>query len=175
MKLDLADIAGTPGARGRYAVSECLDREEAFSLVGPVTGEITVENTGPLLLVRGKLKGVLKLACVRCLSAREQPFEIEVEEEFATEDTASDVATIDRDEPEVAAIVDYVLDVRELARQQTALAVPMAFVCHPDCPGLCPTCGKRLADGGCECGPQPVDDRWTRLRDLLGEAKDSLP
>ena len=175
MKLDLADIAGTPGARGRYAVSECLDREEAFSLVGPVTGEITVENTGPLLLVRGKLRGVLKLACVRCLSACEQPFEIEVAEEFATEDTASDVATIDRDEPEVAAIADYVLDVKELARQQTALAVPMAFVCQPDCPGLCPTCGKRLADGGCECGPQPADDRWTRLGDLLGEPKDKLP
>jgi len=175
LKLDLADIAGTPGARGCYAVSECLDREEAFSLVGPVTGEITVQNTGSLLLMRGKLRGVLKLACVRCLTPREQPFEIEVEEEFATEDTASDVATMDRDEPEVAGIADYVLDVEELARQQTALAAPMAFVCQPDCPGLCPTCGKRLAGGGCECGPQPVDDRWTRLRDLLGGAKDSLP
>lgn len=175
MKLDLADIAGTPGARGRFAVSECLGVEEAFSLVGPVTGEITVENTGSLLLVRGKLKGVLRVPCVRCLLAREQPFEIEVEEEFATETTASEVATVDRDEPEVAAIADYVLDVEELARQQTALAVPMAFVCRPDCPGLCPTCGKRLADKGCECEAQPVDDRWTKLRDLLGGAKDSLP
>ncbi len=127
-----------------------------------------MENTGSLLLVRGRLRAVLKLTCVRCLTEVEQPVEAEVEEEFASEGTAPDVQTIDRDAPEEAAIADYVLDAGESVRQQVALSVPMAFVCRPDCRGICPSCGKNLNEGPCGCSADTADERWSKLGELLG-------
>jgi uncharacterized protein len=170
VKIDLANIAGTPGTRGRFPVSERPAPTEDFACVGPVTGEIAVENTGSLLVVRGRLLARLRLRCVRCLAEFDESVEIDVEEEFATELTEPDVDTIDRDEPAEAAIEDYVLDVAELTRQQVAVNLPMTSVCRPDCRGLCPHCGQDLNQGPCGCSPEAGDARWQKLRDLLRTA-----
>ena len=130
MRIDLANIAGTPGARGRYSVSENVAPTDDLACVGPVTGQLEVENTGSLLLVRGRLQAVVHLVCGRCLGTVERPLEIEFEEEFATGETEPDVVTMDRDEPEASAMKALVLDVAELTRQQLAVNVPMAFVCR---------------------------------------------
>lgn len=167
VKIDVGDIAGAPGARGRYAICEDVAPAEQYSLSGRVTGELTVENTGSLLLVRGWLRAPLKLTCARCLRQREHVVEMAVEEEFASETTAPDVETVDRDEPETAAISGYVLDATELVRQQIVVSLPMAFVCGPDCRGLCPTCGKDLNEGPCDCEAGAADDRWSKLKELL--------
>ncbi len=167
MKIDLANIAGTPGERGRFPISVPLAPAEGYTPVGPATGEIIVENTGPLLLVHGTLHVLLRSTCVRCLTEAEMPLDVEFEEEFASQGTAADVETMDRDEPEAAAISDYVLDAGEFVRQQILPSLPLAFVCGPDCRGICPTCGKSLNDGPCGCEPASTDDRWAKLHDLL--------
>jgi uncharacterized protein len=167
MKIDIANIAGTPGERGRFSISEPLAPTESYTPVGPVTGELIVENAGSLLLIHGRLHAVLRLSCVRCLTEAELPLDIEFMEEFASQGTAADVETMDRDEPETAAVSDFVLDAGELARQQMVANLPMALVCRPDCRGICPTCGKNLNEGACECEPTPADDRWAKLQDLL--------
>ena len=135
-----------------------------------MVGEMTAENVGPLLLLRGRLQAVLVLTCVRCLGEAEQPVEIDVEEEFASEHTSADVDTIDRDEPEASAISEYVLDVSELVRQQVMLTLPMGFLCSPDCRGLCPSCGQNLNQGSCECRLPGTDSRWAKLGEILDEA-----
>jgi len=177
LKIDLANIAGTPGARGRFAISERLsDTEEAeegrpsswsAAPAGPVTGELTVENAGSLLLVRGHLHVTLRMPCVRCLKEGEQELEIEVEEEFASEGAGPEVRTIDRDEPELSAMTDFVLDAQEFARQQVVASVPMSFLCRPDCRGICPECGKDLNEGPCQCPTESGDHRWASLGELL--------
>jgi uncharacterized protein len=178
LKIDLANIAGTPGARGDFEVSERFSPAEGISTMGPVTGEITVENTGSLLLVRGRLRAVLKLACVRCLGDTEQTVEVEVEEEFASEGAGPEVVTVDREEPEVSAISDYVLDLHEFVRQQITVNMPMAPLCRPDCRGICPQCGQDLNQGQCGCGVvagsgaerrvvEGSEGRWAKLGELL--------
>jgi uncharacterized protein len=167
MKIDLANIAGTPGERGRFPISVPLAPAEGYTPVGPATGEIIVENTGPLLLVRGTLHVLLRSTCARCLTEAEMSLDVEFEEEFASQGTAADVETMDRDEPEAAAISDYVLDAGEFVRQQVLPSLPLAFVCRPDCRGICPTCGKSLNDGPCGCEPASADGRWAKLHDLL--------
>lgn len=151
---------------------------EGYSFVGPVTGELVVQNTGSLLLVRGTLRATVTIACVRCLAERDQAMDIDIVEEFASESTDPTVETVDRDEPETAPIADYVLDVHELARQQVTVNLPMAFVCRPDCRGICPTCGRNRNEGQCGCEAEPADDRWGKLKDLLagdGSEADSTP
>jgi uncharacterized protein len=167
MKIDLANIAGTPGERGRFPISEPMAPAEGYTPVGPVTGEIIVENIGSLLLIHGSLHVLLRSSCVRCLTEAEMLLDVDFEEEFASEGTAADVETMDRDEPETAAMSNYVLEAGEFVRQQVLANLPLAFVCRPDCRGICPTCGKNLNDGPCDCEPAPADDRWAKLHDLL--------
>ncbi len=167
LRIDLADIAGTPGARGRYSISEAVASTEELSCVGPVVGELEVENSGSLLLLRGNLRAKARLTCVRCLGAFECPLDIRIEEEFATRETQPDVLTIDRDEPEASAMADFVLDVSELVRQQLLLGIPMGSVCRDDCRGLCPNCGQNLNEGSCTCADEPIDSRWSQLANLL--------
>lgn len=169
LKIDLSDIAGTPGARGRYSVLEHLAPTEDFSCIGPVRGEITVENIGSLLITEGRMQVSVRLRCVRCLCEFERPIAVKFEEEYATAHTAPDVATMDREEPETAAISGFTMEVGELARQQVTLNVPMAPVCRPDCRGVCPGCGQNLNEGPCRCAPETTDDRWGKLQDLLAE------
>lgn len=167
MRIDLADIAGTPGARGRYSISEEVASTEELSCVGPVVGELEVENSGSLLLLRGNLRAKARLTCVRCLAAFERPLEMTIEEEFATGQTQPEVSTIDRDEPEASAMADFVLDVAELVRQQLLLGIPMASVCRHDCRGICPNCGQNLNEGSCTCAAEAIDSRWSQLANLL--------
>lgn len=171
MKIDLADIAGTPGARGRYAVSERVDPTEEFSSVGPVVGLLEVENTGILLLLRGRLHARVRMRCVRCLTEFELPVAVEIEEEFASPETEPGIPTMDRDQPETSAMEDYILDVAELVRQELEVSVPMAPVCDPDCRGICPRCGKNLNEGPCSCPAEPADSRWAKLADLLEQRR----
>jgi uncharacterized protein len=92
---------------------------------------------------------------------------MKVEEEFATAETAPDVVTIDREEPETSAMSNYVLDVSELVRQQLAVNLPMAPLCREDCQGICPECGQNLNLGPCSCANQPADTGWGTLASLL--------
>lgn len=189
VRIDLANIAGTPGAHGRYTISEEATARapkpaavaaegmaaptEDYETVGPVVGWLKVENTGSLLLMTGELRATVRVKCVRCLVACECPLVMKVEEEFATEETPPDVLTIDREEPETSAIENFVLDVLELIRQQLAVNLPMAQLCREDCQGICPECGHNLNLGPCSCARERVDGRWSTLADLLGERRES--
>lgn len=167
MKIDLANVAGVPGAHGRYSVEETIRPVEGLDLIGPVTGELVVQNTGFLLVVRGRLHATVRMNCVRCLGPTEEPVTIEIEEEFASEGAPADVDTIDRDDPERSAIHDFVLDVSEFVRQQVAVNVPMSSLCRPDCPGICPTCGRNLNEGPCDCAPEAETGPFAALREML--------
>jgi uncharacterized protein len=171
VRIDLASIAGTPGAHDRYAISQEPPPTEGYEAVGPVVGEIEVANTGSLLLMRGELRAVVRVRCVRCLVSCECPLVMKIEEQFATAETPRDVLTIDREEPEASAIEDFVLDVSELVRQQLAVNLPMAQLCREDCQGICPQCGQNLNLGPCTCVARAADERWTALGELLGKGQ----
>lgn len=51
-------------------------------------------------------------------------------------------------------------------RDYAMLAIPMKKLCKEDCKGLCPTCGKNLNDGPCDCEFTNIDDRWISLQEL---------
>lgn len=41
-------------------------------------------------------------------------------------------------------------------REAVILSLPIAPICHSDCPGLCPICGKNLKKGRCNCKPEKI-------------------
>ncbi|HEY6146875.1 MAG TPA: DUF177 domain-containing protein, partial [Thermoanaerobaculia bacterium] len=62
------------------------------------------------------------------------------------------------DEPEVS--------VAPIVEERIQMAVPMKPLCREDCLGLCPTCGKDLNQGPCNCRDEAIDPRWEALSKL---------
>jgi uncharacterized protein len=61
------------------------------------------------------------------------------------------------------------LDLEPALRDAIALALPATIVCDPDCPGLCPECGAKLADDPHHSHDRPIDPRWSALTSVLTE------
>ena len=108
----------------------------------------------------------LRGPCMRCLDEATAQVTID-----ATEYEATD-ATADPDELENPYLADDILDLSAWARDAVILALPEKILCREDCPGLCPSCGRRMGEGSCECGPPPPDSRWAKLEELRAELGD---
>jgi uncharacterized protein len=143
---------------------ELSDAEHADELQGAV--RLMHINDG--ILVQGQLDGTATLACARCLELVEVPLEVEIEEVFKPTIDLLTGHSVTPEEEDRALWIDehHVLDLTEVVRQDALLAAPLNAVCREDCRGLCPTCGKNLNEGPCDCEPEP-DPRWGPLTDLL--------
>lgn len=60
------------------------------------------------------------------------------------------------------------LDLAGPIREELWVNAPAWVECSHDCPGLCPTCGVRLAEKACRCPPPEPDGRWAALEGLGG-------
>ena len=67
----------------------------------------------------------------------------------------------DADE-DVRLVQDELIDLEPVLRDAVVLALPFQPVCREDCPGLCATCGARLADDP-EHHHDVIDPRWAAL------------
>jgi uncharacterized protein len=99
--------------------------------------------------------------CVRCLDPVGEDLSLTARELYYYTDRTVD----SDDEDEVLRIHDDQVDVESVVRDVIVTALPLAPLCRPDCPGLCPQCGIRLDDDP-EHRHEVVDDRWAALRGL---------
>ena len=122
-------------------------------------------RTGQGILIRGVLDTAIDATCSRCLSSFSWPLTLDIEEEyFPTTDVISGAPLPLPEEPGCFTIDEhYVLDLTEAIHQHLLLAIPMKQLCREDCAGLCPNCGHNLNQGPCDCLPQGVDPRWSKL------------
>src|SRR5919112_562701 len=58
------------------------------------------------------------------------------------------------------------VDLDEIVREQTLLALPSRHLCREDCKGLCQKCGANLNENQCSCEQGETDPRWAALADL---------
>ena len=68
-------------------------------------------------------------------------------------------------DPDVQILDDrsFEIDLRPAIREQWILNAPSYALCREECKGICPTCGKDLNEGPCQC-PETRDTRWDALR-----------
>lgn len=130
----------------------------------------------------GQVTGTVSLSCARCT----EPFEFAVDAPFdlryvpaAPDSTvAGRAGATDDDEDGVEigeddSVVSYtepVIDLVQVAREQTYLALPMKPLCQPDCKGLCPQCGTNWNVATCNCENRWEDPRFAGLKSLLKDA-----
>jgi uncharacterized protein len=114
------------------------------------------------------LEALVRLECSRCLD----PFDTPVRSEFFLV-VVSKAAEFGIGEKRVE-LEDTVLfyadrgkvDLRDIAREQTHLNLPLKPVCRADCAGLCPTCGANRNRIECTCPRADVDPRLAPLLEL---------
>ncbi len=69
-------------------------------------------------------------------------------------------------------VQDDHVDLETLVRDAIVLSLPFQPVCQPDCPGLDPATGERLAESAGAEQREPPDSRWAALQDYTPDHDD---
>jgi uncharacterized protein len=133
-----------------------------------VNGSTTLLRTQAGILASVNVALDTRDACSRCLREVKISLQIDFEEEYLPiVDIFTGAALSSPEDPGALRIDDrQVLDVSEAVRQYREMALPMQPLCRPDCPGICPACGRDLNLGACDCPQESVDDHWSALAEL---------
>ena len=117
-----------------------LDYEETFPLepemgrlTQPVRGTLELQLNQDYLLIAGQIRGQAELVCDRCLRHFEQTLTAQIDEAIPLS-TAGDVA-VDKWTLSMVEVIgrQETVDITELVRQYTLLAVPPRRLCSSDC------------------------------------------
>ncbi len=125
-----------------------------------VTGEVT--DSAGYMRLRLHAEVPFRGLCARCLDAVNDTFAVDLERTVAAEGTLSK-RQLEENVDEYAVIQNGLLELDELVGEEIFLTFPMRVLCSPDCPGLCPKCGKPLKGGACGCQTHEVDPRLAIL------------
>ncbi len=116
----------------------------------------------------GKLATEVEVACERCLEPVQQPVSREFELLYRPQgaDKTKEEAAVSKGETEISYYEGDGLLLEDVLREQVLLAIPYRVLCQENCKGLCPTCGRNLNSGTCDCKDAQPDPRWNALGDL---------
>jgi uncharacterized protein len=163
--VNVRDLVNRPGEMREHDLEVVLAERWGEGLVAVQEGttlseQVRLESVHEGILVSVDVDSTATGECGRCLRDIELPVEVEIQELFAYPDSeASDFEVHD----------DHV-DLEPLVRDAVVLALPFQPVCQPDCPGLDPETGERLAERP-ERHPQDVaDPRWSALAGLSSDS-----
>lgn len=113
-------------------------------------------------LVRGTLKGAVKLVCDRCVEL----FSFAIDADFDAYERLPDGEETEG-EPRIRLENGQLqLDMGTILWEEFALALPFKPLCGEGCEGICPGCGANLNTGECTCQPEEGDERLAVFRDL---------
>jgi DUF177 domain-containing protein len=119
--------------------------------------DLRFESVVEGVLVSGTAAVTVTGECARCLDPISWDETVGLTELFLHEPGPADedLPLLDGD----------LLDLRQVVRDAVVLALPLAPLCRPDCPGLCSDCGARLADDPTH-SHETIDARWAGLAGL---------
>ncbi len=168
MDMNVSQLLRDPiGSTRDFKIDELIDIS-SDGKSHKIQGECRLLRTRRSILVSCQLDTEVELSCNRCLGKFLQPLKIKFEEEFFPTLDALSGAPLPEPEESSAFTIDehHTLDLTEAMRQYILMAIPMKALCKQDCAGLCPTCGKNLNEGPCNCPKQNTDPRWSKLAEL---------
>jgi DUF177 domain-containing protein len=122
----------------------------------PVQLDLRVESVMEGVLVTGRARTRAHGECARCLQDIDVDVDVELQELYVYPES-------DAEDDEAGRVVDDRIDLDPLLRDAVVLALPFRPLCRDDCPGLCATCGARLADDPTHGHDEPDDPRWAAL------------
>ena len=168
--LDTATLPRSPGQMRTLSATVPAPEDLGLDVISvPARSDLQLdlrlESVMEGVLVTGTVSAAAHGACVRCLEPVEQPLAIEVQQLYAYPGAAS------ADDDETPQLEDDLVDLEPVLRDAVVLALPLQPLCRDDCPGLCATCGARLADDP-EHHHDQLDPRWAALLHLPDDSKE---
>jgi uncharacterized protein len=170
--LDTRELGRRPGSERTVSFTAPAPADLGIDVIGVPEGgtiELTVRLEAVIegVLATGTARVVAVGECVRCLESVEEPLDVDFQELYAYDgggrsgdgDPSDDTRRLE----------DDLLDLEPVLRDEVVLALPMKPLCAPDCAGLCPECGVRLADAPGHAHEADTDPRWAALRRLAGD------
>lgn len=135
----------------------------------PLRAELTLLPQEDGCLVRGRLEGVVALACNRCAEDAVVPLDARIDsfESYPDEDEEPGVDNPDADTHVMRRLAGAPqLNLAGLLWEEFSLALPVKPLCRADCAGLCPVCGANRNEAPCACVGDEIDPRLAALRGL---------
>lgn len=155
------EVVGVPAAGPD--VNQELDDASTVDL------DLRLESVAEGVLVSGTAAATAQGQCARCLIDVTEPVVVTIRELYAYPDSATAATTED---DEVERLVDDLVDLQSVVRDEIVLALPLAPLCRPDCLGLCPDCGDRFDDLEPGHSHEILDPRWAALQEKFAPRPD---
>lgn len=141
-----------------------MGEEFEFSKPLHINGQIT--NNTKSLELKAKVTGDMQVRCARCRKPMTVPVSFSISEVIMQgegEDLDLDVLVIEGEE----------IDIYDVLLNNFLMNVDGKYLCHEDCKGLCPKCGKDLNLGECSCDNDYIDPRWEKLAEIMKNSSDT--
>ena len=170
MRIEVENLtaAGEPFEH-RYGPAEVELDEEGARLVSDAAVEGRASRKGEQVRLRGTIRTEVEILCDRCAAPERAPLAVEFDTSFIPREVETAKAENVELSPEDLLLSAYdgeAVDLDELVREQSLLALPLRHLCREDCKGLCQKCGADLNAGHCSCEQSEVDPRWSVLAGL---------
>ena len=114
--------------------------------------------------LEGTIKADICSTCVRCLGDAAFQLEVPFTEKYLREE--------DPEEPDAFLYEASAVDLDQMVMGNLVMNLPMQILCKEDCKGLCPSCGKNLNEGPCDCDLTPVNPAFAALQALKLDGED---
>jgi uncharacterized protein len=168
--LDTRQLGRRPGSMKPYRFSAPVAIPMGIEVLAVPSGaeidlDVRLESVAEGVLVSGTASGVAAGECARCLTDLEIPVSAHLRELFAYPESTTAATT---DDDEIPRLVDDLIDLEPLVRDEITLALPLAPLCRPDCAGLCSECGERFDDLEPGHSHEILDSRWADLAAKFG-------
>jgi uncharacterized protein len=174
--LDTRELGRRPGSQRDVVITVPAPAELGIEVLrvpegSPVDIDLRLEAVMEGVLVTGTAQVVVEGECARCLEPIRDELEVTFQELYEYDDTRHRERGDSEEDDETSRLEDDLLDLEPLLREAVVLALPFQPLCQPDCPGLCPECGARLADDPDHAHEAAVDPRWAALSTLAVPAE----
>jgi len=181
LKLDLSEIARTPGAYVEHAIDEfILEKGGDIGAYYPINGKLIFQSTGQVLVITGNFRTKIDDICDRCGESAIADIKAVVAEDFIVHPFQHQtkgkneqvMPLVEEDEDAVESHLFYKgtfdLNLDELLRQNIVLNTPLKIICDDNCNGLCVRCGKKLKeDDVCDCNSTELNPQFAALKDFF--------
>jgi uncharacterized protein len=156
LRLMLDEIQGSASSLDIECNPEDIDLEfDGVDWTNKISIKLNIFRQSSNIYIKAFISTDAKMECGRCL----EPVAIKLN--AISEVQYSPLPRLIRDRIEDVGIGYYseeYIDISDEISGSLFLELPMAVLCYDDCKGLCPSCGKNLNSGACNC-PKPDDSK----------------
>lgn len=184
LALHVPEIRPTPRRFQLVASADWWDAERSelrdpeSRLAEPLALDFEAYRLGRRLLLRGSVRGVLELACGRCLELYRHPVDERLEllleplpSNRLLDGPPEGGIELDPEDLEIGRYAGEELDLSVVLRELLAFAWPMQPRCTEACLGLCPSCGVDKNRETCGCEEAEGNRPFAALAELLERSK----